>query len=199
MSAILHDQSANILSCSARFAGVPVQLLFDTGASDNIVGTDFLLRMVFNAQRLLQAKHSAYANGEMSPFLGSISFTVRVIRHKLKVDFLVAKLSENFDVMIGRPWLASNDAHWAFEQNLLALRNATILVSSPPSVRKASCEGLTRVQSIEQLAQLAITDGNSIDSQHPLEVRSLSISFEDIFQDLPSGLPPVRGEADHTI
>ena len=59
----LHSASADLLTCSARLAGVPIQLLLDSGASDNFISEDFARRMGFSKRQSLSPQHLTFADG----------------------------------------------------------------------------------------------------------------------------------------
>jgi hypothetical protein len=73
LNSVLRAPSAVHLHTNARLAGVPVQLLFDTGASDNFISADFVHRMGFSKTVLSSPQHLTYANGDSAPVQGEMS------------------------------------------------------------------------------------------------------------------------------
>ena len=74
----LHSASADLLTCSARLAGVPIQLLLDSGASDNFISEDFARRMGFSKRQSSSPQHLTFADGSSASVSGVVHSRLRL-------------------------------------------------------------------------------------------------------------------------
>jgi hypothetical protein len=215
LNSVLRDPSAVHLHTNARIAGVPVQLLFDTGASDNFISADFVHRMGFSKTVLSSPQHLTYANGDSAPVQGEMSTSsLKLDGRTFKAQFLVAPLIEKFDIILGRAWLTSHCAVWDFPAQTLSLKASplsqlTIVHMSRP-VAPASCPLASRLILPKQVRKeqargatlFSVTVEPVVEAQSQVineQAQPILREFTDVFAEPPAGLPPERIGADHTI
>ena len=117
LNALPHHSREHQMQCDASLAGVPVQVLFDTGASDCFMNAGFARRLGFKIQPLTNASSPTsitYANGHKSPVVGMLTSSLKLCESTFHVRFLLADLSENLGVILGFAWLRDHQACWDF-------------------------------------------------------------------------------------
>ena len=209
INSVLHAPSAQLMQYNARLLNVPVQLLFDTGATDNFVSSAFMRRANLTPEPLLEPRQLTYANGDTAPVLGQFKSSIRLNGHKFSVRLLVADLSEHFDILLGKPWLAKNDAIWNLATDVLTLKNfirvSPLSNKTPQSSFATLCSSKRLKRDLREGATCFHVLVEKLDDQTPVisalapEVQTLLQKYSKQFGTPPPGLPAERGEADHAI
>ena len=208
------------MQCNASLAGVPVQVLFDTGASECFMNAGFARRMGFKVHSVSIGCHTCifYANGQTSPVLGMLASSLKLCGTTFHVRFFLASLAENLDVIMGLKWLKNHDAVWHVGEDTLTLsKNGRICnVTKPclpteptaPPFAVLSYAEFMKARRRNTYASVSVVTLHQIDEAIrysstseilPDAVASLLKKFSDVFGDPPPGLPPERGGVSHTI
>ena len=96
---------------------VPLQLLLDSGASDNFISEDFARRLGFSKRQSSPRQHLTSADGSSASVSGVVHSRLRLGNKLFPVQLLIAPLSENFDVIICRPGKTVSDRDYRFTSN----------------------------------------------------------------------------------
>ena len=194
LNSLLHSADSILLQSTAHLAGVAVQVLFDTGATDCFVSQRIVRRVGLAMQPSSFVSEITYANATSAPVVGVIQTELRLAGSLFNVRFRVAALSENLDVIIGRSWLKNNGGKWDLVNDALKLQAADkvitlklsdAVVSSLPSFATAAASQR------EDSAQLFVINFEN-DMSVPNSLRHLVSDFTDVFAEPPAGLPPTR-------
>ena len=93
----------------------------DSCASDNFISEEFAHRMGFS-KRSIPSQNITCADGSTSPITGVLSSQLKLGKKVFSVRFLVTKLVEKCDIVLGRSWLRTNNALWDFNKESILLR-----------------------------------------------------------------------------
>ena len=211
------DQPIMLNGKLSRYA---VSVMIDSGASGNFVSRQLVDTCGLRTARTSKGLTVTLADGNVRPCDSSVSETLRMGKYQETMPLRVIDLPHH-DVILGKPWLRTQNPHIDWRTNSLFLgggRDTVVLRGAQP--RKASKERselqgllLTHLQ-IKRAARhnepllLAVVRGvdtgdqpadSSGDSAADDNVKAILRDYADrLVEKLPAGLPPSRG-VDHAI
>lgn len=205
--------ASNLVRFRGYCNGIPCTVLIDSGASSNFIDYKYTKLHKLPTVSLPQSETLELADGSQS------SITEVVLKPNLKIadyhdlylPLNVVKLS-GYDLILGKPWLTRMNPHIDWEKNIVSFtyRGKHIVLSSPPTdPSSVSAKLLSHMQlkkSLRKNAQLFLVHVKEVDADNdvpapslPPGMQSLLDEYQDVFpDDLPHGLPPIRG-VEHKI
>ena len=215
------DEEDQPITLSGKIDRKDVRVMIDSGASGN-----FIARHLVQAYRLHAAKASkgltvTLADGNVRPCDSSVTVTLRMSKYQEQLVLRVIDLP-NHDVILGKPWLRSQNPRIDWKRNTVLLgggRATVVLRGMLPSTisreQRAELRGLllthlqikraarhndpmvlALVNEVDQGDRSADSSGESAAAGR---VKSILADYADRFvEKLPAGLPPSRG-VDHAI
>ena len=151
-------------------------------------------------------------NGLEVDMEGTVNVHVKIQQYQSQVSCLVIKLSDSFDLILGDNWLNKHKAHIDYDSKACILHkgNKKITIQSVVTSKKKfmSQDNMLSALQFKRAVKKGCTpllihlkDVQNKEPSSRLEnnlIGSLVKEYEDIFQPIPAGLPPVR-EMAHTI
>jgi hypothetical protein len=147
-------------------------------------------------------------NGDEVPMDGHIKVHVKIQQYQSQITCLVAKLSEGINLILGNDWLVQHKARLDFESKCCVLyegrRKMTVHVNLV-QCQSSNTHRLTAMQfkrSIRKgatsfLVQLTAV-GDDVEDTVAAPYATVLEEYADVFQPIPTGLPPER-EIAHII
>jgi hypothetical protein len=210
---------------SARVAGAPAAILFDSGASHSYISEAFVrrigLRMHDAADDL---EHVTLADGTTAPIQGVCSAHISLQHFRASAELLVVSLDDAYDLILGDAWLQQYGAVLDFgTRNALLKKGTTIHTLRPrmppaqravPTLDKAILSAVQFCRAAKSGCKLFAVHVEPVDDVPssltlpaepsapsagiPVEdIAALKQKYAAVFSD-PPGLPPVRNVG-HTI
>ena len=96
---------------SATIAGIPGNMLLDTGAQENFISSHFVQENGLRYTELTDAGTIQLGNGACASILGKVTLTLSVRHYHTKICMYVTQLSPGIDVVLGEPFFRSTSAH----------------------------------------------------------------------------------------
>jgi hypothetical protein len=212
-------KSLNIFGGTRRLAmqflgqvsGLNAHVILDTAATDCFVNSSYLDN--FGLQYVKDSSILQLANGEEVQVEGYVKLRVKVQQYYGHLICLVTKLSDGIDLILGDDWLNKYKAHVDYESKTCVIQKGKRKISLQANplthwAPKSSTKCLSAMQfkrvvrkgAMPILFQLTKVDDEETSSQlvNTGCLAALLEKFEDVFEPLPSGLPPKR-EMAHTI
>ena len=176
----LHSSRSLQFITQAKVGGVPLRLLFDTGASDNFFNSATAQRLGFAAAPLSIQQRCTYADGSSTLIEGSLSLSVKLHDKFFSLTFMVASLAEDFGIVVGELLTESNLGF---------------------CIRQFDFEECRPFCSLEHAFNTRPPGGEC--DKHPCcygdILNPILRDFRDIFEAPQPGLPPMREGVSHTI
>jgi len=214
----VRSKPVNLFKVAGQLNGSAATMMIDSGASSEFIDEEYARRcgLVLSPSDCT----IRLADGTVTPALGQVtlSFSLGVATGKpapvFTAVFTVTPL-KGYDAILGLTWLAEHDV-------LVGWRNRTIEVrtdgmpsfhikplectgefANSPGLATLSLNGLSRAHKRKEVEEIYVIFAQSTDEptpsaavepdQHPIAAALLK-EFADVFPDeLPAGLPPVRG------
>lgn len=107
------DREHSLLRYTGTLCGRPARILIDSGASHNIVAAKWMRHHNIKGQLESGKRQVKFGNGETD----STSETLRQAKLRLsraygeRLDFSVAGLDIDYDIILGKPWLYARNPH----------------------------------------------------------------------------------------
>ena len=204
----LHVADSEQALCCAKLAGFSVQVLFDTGATASFVNMRFVRRTGLTPDEPAGFNRTlSYADGTSASVVGVLESHIHLAGVSLPAQLLAANLAENFDVILGLPWLRKYCSSWDFGKMMLLLNAGSKLVKLQLSdSRSLECPALegscSQADPGSSHDQVFVVDFES--EGLPPALQTLAEEFSDVFAEPPAGLPPAglpptRGDTIHPI
>jgi hypothetical protein len=194
-----------------QISGLNAHVILDTAATDCFVNSSYLDN--FGLQYVKDSSVFQLANGEEVQVEGYVKLRVKVQQYYGHLICLITKLSDDIDLIFGNDWLNKHKAHVNYESKTCVIQKGKqkISLQANPLTQwapKSSTKCLSAMQfkravrkgAMPILFQLTKVDDEETSSQL-IDTGCLAAfleKFEDVFEPLPSGLPPER-EMTHTI
>lgn len=96
--------------------GQQVRVLIDSGAADTCGNTRTLEALGLQIKPTLSVTVKL-ADGSLCPIKGRASVPLKAQDYKETMSFLVTELGEDYDLILGNPWLLAHEANLKFEPN----------------------------------------------------------------------------------
>lgn len=212
LTAIQSDDTFSLLILNGEVQGQQVKVCIDSGANANFISARVAKLCKLSAANLHgDPVPVTLANGSTISSSQLIRAPLRIGTYFGHVQAYSLKLSDSFDIVLGMPWLKTHRANIKCDERLVEITHRgqhTTLRAPFVDPGDPTCGGLTVSalqlqkawkQGGELFALHLLQSPNTSDSQPiPSPVQSLISEFSDIFEELPSGLPPER-EVQHDI
>ena len=96
----------------ATLAGLPSQILVDTGAQQNFVSRKFLVDNFVQYQPISSPDSQVrLGNGSVVPICGQVTMHLQIKSYHTNIKLFVTELSEGVNAVLGEPWLRQTSAH----------------------------------------------------------------------------------------
>ena len=194
-----------------QISGLNAHVILDTAATDCFVNSSYLDN--FGLQYVKDSSVLQLANGEEVQVEGYVKLRVKVQQYYGHLTCVVTKLCDGTDLILGDDWLNKYKAHVDYESKTCVLQKGKRKISLQANplthwAPKSSTKCLSAMQfkravrkgAMPILFQLTKVDDEETSSQL-VDTGCLTAvleKFKDVFEPLPSGLPPER-EMAHTI
>ena len=97
---------------NASVAGLPSQILLDTGAQQNFVDRKFLEdNFLQYTESSSQADSVKLGNGSVASIYGKVTIHLQIRNYHTNMTLFVTDLSEDINAVLGEPWLRQSSAH----------------------------------------------------------------------------------------
>ena len=205
-ASVTADHERLVMMFAATIAGYPCTVLFDSGASANIVSQDLAQRLHLDI--LACNAQVTCGTGNTESVVGQCTLPAVCIQQAcLSGTCLVTKtLAPDFDIIFGCSWLQEHRATLSFQPPVHARvcinhhwhdLNA-MPVASPQPVINLSADNSEQLvhEDMVSFAAVMLPAGQQADSTQPLpdSIQRVLTEFADVMPDqLPAGLPPSRG------
>ena len=193
-----------------KIFGIDGDILVDTAASHCYLSSSYAKRIGLHVKE--NNDEVVLGNGLEVDMEGTVNKHVKIQQYQSQVYCLVIKLSHGFDLILGDNWLNKHRAHIDYDAKacLLHKGNKKITIQSVVTSKKKSMpqdnilSALQFKRAVKKGCTPLLIHLKEVQNKEPssrLEnnlIGSLMEEYEDIFQPIPAGLPPVR-EMAHTI
>ena len=192
------------------FFGIDGHILVDTAASHCYLSSSYVKRIGLHMKE--NNGKVVLGNGLEVDMEGTVNVHVKIQQYQSQVSCLVIKLSDDFDLILGDDWLNKHIAHVDYDAKACILHkgNKKITIQSVVLSKKKSMpqdnilSALQFKRAVKKGCTPLLIHLKDVQNEEPssrLEnnlIGSLVKEYEDIFQPIPAGVPPVR-EMAHTI
>ena len=96
---------------TASIAGLPSQILIDTGAQQNFVDAKFLQENYVDYKETASPGNVRLGNGTVVPLKGKVSIHLSIRNYHTNIEMYVTDLAEGINAVLGEPWLRKTSAH----------------------------------------------------------------------------------------
>ena len=203
----------DLLILKGHVRGHPARLLIDSGATHNFMSSTFVSKIGVPTQPTCVTKVHL-ANGSVSSTARiCVGLAVDLCPYSVTADFLVTELG-NYDVILGMPWLKSENPHIDFTHGTVRVGQHLLLgdtKSKPPQVHLLDARTMFRTLKTSSVQEVFIAtlkadpDSQPVDPLRPQtdlpessnqKLHEMLQEFRDVF-DEPTHLPPVRSHDHH--
>ena len=218
LGARVHDLSTSLLKFYGKLAEQKALVLVDGGSTCNFVSEAFVRRHKLRTVPLQSPMMVTVANGAVEQLGQQLRIRLHVQKYHQKVNLVVLPNLE-YDVLLGKPWLAYHQPHVDYRLNTIHFvfngKEITLRPTVQPGVTDAQLlTSLVDAAQVEAglqvgdtaflvevfaVAEVPAATPSSQDVHPVLSDIPVVRDFPDVFpDDLPSGLPPARA-VDHRI
>ena len=120
-----HDSAslnAHVLTSkwSATIAGLPGNILLDTGAQENFLSHTFVEEHGLRFSPLQSAGSIQLGNASVASITGKVTLNLSIRQYHTKISMYVTKLSPGIDVVLGEPFMRASSAHIEYSPDGMA-------------------------------------------------------------------------------
>lgn len=188
------------------------KVCLDSGASANFISASFAKSCSLSPVALSGSLSLPVTLADGSSISTSTLYRVpvRLGDYSTIVHAYGLELSDSFQLVLGMPWLERASPGIDFPHRTMTLMHRGRKLTFRPSTDNKghkNCDGLTisalqlkrAVRKGADLYAVVVSEANEEQpSAPPTSIQSILTEYSDIFQELPDGLPPVRG-VEHEI
>ena len=212
--------SSSVLVLQGELDNHPVKVLIDSGATHDFISSKFVKRVMLPTQLLPNKSKLIFGDGSTVQIAEKTKANLKIQKHQTRRNLIVAPIN-NYDIILGQSWLKQVNPRIDWKKKTVTIKKGRLqpiiltanhnsdnaylneMLLSTLQVKKALRNDeemfLCLIQPIPTEQQCNSTEMNQAPEDNSDKAERLKTAYQDIFGDLPKGLPPDRFGIEHHI
>jgi hypothetical protein len=210
---VLSGTAAQLITFHGHVNGKVAYILVDSGASQNYCCTQFMQRAGIKGPTLLSDETVMLGNGTRQKVTHLLpDLTVSIENYKQRLACYATDLGGQYDLILGKPWLAMHNPHIDWEKNTVTFQahgrehcwepTPCDSAGGPRRLHILSAMQFKKTlrkeyaQSVHMALVRCVTEEGT--QRTEIDIHPLLEKYKDVFEE-PQTMPPERPGVDHAI